>query len=638
MFNRAEKKKKAKSDIPSIDINNAIKISDRLGQIDKNTTLTDDDIQILRQGAQLIQLLVTIYGMWKKSKKRIGNLLKMVFGNRSEKLKDLGKNDPPSGTDGTFGDVPESSGPGTTSPPSSNDNNESPNNSNPTSNDSIALDQNGGDNNDDKEKKKRKGGGGKNAADDYTAAAEIECKLDDDKMPGKICPECNENKLFEVDPKKVIRLVGNAPVTAFKFILQQTRCVCGAFFTADVGDEFREIYNEDKYSPSALAAIMIIKYLMGSTFGKLEKIQAMAGVPLPASTQMNKIKIMGLPVIQSVMSVCKILAANAKALAFDDTRIRTLEKRETKKGEKTHNGHGTAVIADGFDNDENQVILFDFDVNKHAGEVICELLSKRDRDSLPLLISDGLPAYDKCKENGVDVNCNVHARRKVVEEDPKRETYVGYAVLECYKEIYTNDRYAKDNGLTELERMQYHQENSRDHFEKIKAVFDIIVGVDISIKIRHKFEIPDYLTFDEPNSDLYKTAEYFLDRYGPLTQVLNIPGVPLDTNHVERIIKSIILLRKNSLFFHNHFSARYSADILSLLETANHSQVNVFDYMDFLLSNKEKVMANPHNYLPWIYNKSDEEKQQYWADFEELKKSPSSYPEFSTAVDLHSSA
>ena len=282
--------------------------------------------------------------------------------------------------------------------------------------------------------------------------------------------------------------------------------------------------------------------------------------------------------------------------------------------------------------------LFDFDVNKHAGEVICELLAERERDSLPLLVSDGLPAYDKCKENGVDINCNVHARRKVVEEDPKRETYVGYTVLECYKDIYANDSHCKKNNLSDLERMNYHQDNSRDHFEKIKAIFDIIIGREISQKTRQKFEIPEYLVMEEPNSDLYKTSEYYLDRYRPLTQVLNIPGVPLDTNYVERIVKSIILLRKNSLFFHNHFSAKYSGDILSLLETANASQVNVFDYMDFLLSNKSEVIKNPHNYLPWIYKKSSEEKKKYWQAVEQIKKCPASYPVSSAVEDLHSSA
>jgi len=629
MFKRANKKEKSSKSIPSIDINNAIKISEKLSTLKRGTTLSIEDEMALKTASQLIELLVTIYGVWKKSKKRISNLLKTIFGNRSEKLKDLGapkfpeKEDIPSGVDNN-------------DCPSTNVDNNSDKDISP--NDLEIEEENSKGNNQNGDSKDREGGGGKKSADDYTAAAEITCKLDHDKMAGEICPVCKTSKLYEINPKKAIRLVGNAPITAFKFLLQQTRCICGAIFSADVGSELREVYNGEKYSPSALAAIMIFKYLTGMTFGKLEKIQKMGGIPLPATTQMNKIKIMGLPVIQAIVAICKELATNAHTLAFDDTNIRTLEKRKTKKGEPTHHGHGTAIIASGFDLEDNQIIIFDFDVNKHAGDVICELLADRKRDSLPLLVSDGLSAYDKCKANGIDVNCNVHARRKVVEEDPNRETYLGYSVLECYGSIYFNDSHCKKENYSDLERMEYHQKNSTEFFKKIKAIFEIITGTDIGEKVREKFGIPDYLTVEEPNSDIYKTAKYFLDRYGPLTQVLNIPGVPLDTNHVERVIKSIILLRKNSLFFHSHLSAKYSGDILSLLETVNLSNANVFDYMEFILTHKKKIMKNPRNFLPWIYQKSHQEKAAYWESIEQIKKCPANYLESSIVEGSHSSA
>lgn len=622
MFKRAKKSQNTNKSIPSIDINDVIKISEKINNIAKGTTISEEDVKLLQQGAQLIELLVTIYAMWFKSKKRISNLLKIIFGNRSEKLRDLGKGELPSGSKGSSANNSDNAG----KPPSDQN--------------GLGDDKGGSrelNENNEEETKKRNGGGGKKSADDYTSAAEIDCKLDHDKLPGKICPICHNNKLFEIDPKKIIRLAGNAPVTAFKFIQQQTKCLCGAIFTAAVGDEFKEIYEGEKYSPSALAAIIILKYLMGTSFGKLEKIQQMSGVPLPATTQMNKIKIMALPLIQLIVAVLKTLAANAHTLAYDDTRIRILEKRKNKNGEDTHIGHGTAVIAGGFDDQDNEIILFDFDVDKHAGEVICVLLAQRERDSLPLLISDGLPAYDGSKKNGIDINCNVHARRNVVVEDPERKTYIGYTILECYKEIYANDSFCKSEGLNDIERMQYHKKNSCIYFEKIKVIFQITTGEDISLTIRQHLKIPDFLSEEEPNSDIHRMAKYFLDRYKALTQVMEIPGVPLDTNHVERAIKSIIQLRKNSLFFHNHFSARYSADILSLLETANYSQVNVFDYMDYLLSNKEQVIKNPKNYLPWLYKKCDEEKNQYWAAFEQLKKAPSNFLESSAAVNFRSS-
>jgi len=613
MFKRANKKTKNGASNLTIDINDAINISKRLDEIASGATITANDIRNFQKGAKLIELLVTIYGMWNNSKKKINKLLKMIFGNRSEKLKDLGKDK--NNDDSNIDNLGKDS--------TSSDSNEKDDNYNKGKN---------------KRKNKRNGGGGKNSIDDYTSAAEIDCKLCDDKLPGKICPACGKGKLFEIDPKKVIRLVGKAPITAFKFIQQQTRCICGAIFTADVGDELRDIYEGDKYSPSALSTIMIHKYIMGATFGKLEKIQKMSGIPVPATTQMNKLKNKALPVVQAIVQILLYLVQNAGILVFDDTRIRTLEKRKNKKGKDTHYGHGTAIIAGKFDDQGNEIVLFNFETSKHAGEVVCDLLSQRERDSLPVLASDGLPAYDNSKKKGINVNCNIHARRKVIEEDPNKETFVGITVLECYKEIYSNDSYCKDNQLSDIERMNYHKENSLVHFEKIKTIFDIITGIEVETEMRKSFNIPNYLSEEEPNSGIYNVATYFLDRYKPLTRVTEVPGSPLDTNDVERIIKCIILLRKTSLFFHNNFSACYSADILSLLETTNYCNINVFEYMDYILTNKDKVLKNPHNYLPWIYLKTKEEKDLYWANVDNLIKSPSNFEGSLTGENYHSSA
>lgn len=217
-----QKNQKNKDSIESIDINDAISVSEKLSKMTEGSLLTKEDVNLLKQAVKLINLLVTIYGMWKKSKKRISSLLKMLFGKRSEKLKDLGNGK--SGTGSTAGSGRQDTsgqGEGTGSGQDQNNSAEDAEQSQSGGNDGQGnqADENNSGNDDDK---KRNGGGGKNSADDYTAAVEIECKLDDDKLPGKICPECNDNKLYEIDPKKVIRLVGNAPVTAFKFILQQS--------------------------------------------------------------------------------------------------------------------------------------------------------------------------------------------------------------------------------------------------------------------------------------------------------------------------------------------------------------------------------------------------------------------------------
>lgn len=48
---------------------------------------------------------------------------------------------------------------------------------------------------------------------------------------------------------------------------------------------------------------------------------------------------------------------------------------------------------------------------------------------------------------------------------------------------------------------------------------------------------------------------YMLKRWERFLQFLTIPGVPPDDNVVERVLKRLIFLRKNSLFFAKERSA-----------------------------------------------------------------------------------
>ena len=70
-----------------------------------------------------------------------------------------------------------------------------------------------------------------------------------------------------------------------------------------------------------------------------------------------------------------------------------------------------------------------------------------------------------------------------------------------------------------------------------------------------------------------------------------------------------------------------------LLETAVQNDVNVFFYMEYLLAHQDDVIANPRNYLPWIYKLSIEEKKEYWANVDHFMKAPSSFSEY--LVDVH---
>jgi len=84
--------------VVELDIKEALNIEKRLKNISAGDTISAEDEKLFQMAAQLVGTLVSIYGMWSSSKKKINRLLKMIFGSQSEKLKDLGGGTPKEAT------------------------------------------------------------------------------------------------------------------------------------------------------------------------------------------------------------------------------------------------------------------------------------------------------------------------------------------------------------------------------------------------------------------------------------------------------------------------------------------------------------------------------------------------------------
>jgi len=105
----------------------------------------------------------------------------------------------------------------------------------------------------------------------------------------------------------------------------------------------------------------------------------------------------------------------------------------------------------------------------------------------------------------------------------------------------------------------------------------------------------------EPNSGLGEAIDYTLKRWLKLVLFLRVPGAPLDNNIVERSLKKLILLRKNSLFYKTENGARVGDMYMSLIATAELCRVNVFEYLVALLRYADTVARTPGQWMPWNY-------------------------------------
>ena len=108
----------------------------------------------------------------------------------------------------------------------------------------------------------------------------------------------------------------------------------------------------------------------------------------------------------------------------------------------------------------------------------------------------------------------------------------------------------------------------------------------------------------EPNSNLGKAIEYMRKHWDGLTLFLRQAGAPLDSNAVERIIKKVVLFRKNSLFYKTARGAKVGDIFLSLIATCQLNKANPHEYLTVLQCHIEAFKASPSDWMPWNFTET----------------------------------
>jgi hypothetical protein len=428
------------------------------------------------------------------------------------------------------------------------------------------------------DKPKRKGHG-RNPAAHYPGAEKISVahpKL----SQGDSCPCCDKGKVRGLEPAKLMRIGGKAPIWSKLYELDRLRCnTCGETFTASAPDGA----GETKYDVTVAVMIAVMKYGLGLPFHRLARMQSAVGVPLPAATQWD-VLCAHLRGPEAAYDELIRQAALAEVLHNDDTTMKVLslplgDSRETAR-ERT-GVFTTGIVACA---GERHIVLF-FTGTQHAGENLRDVLRLRDPGlAAPIQMCDALSRNLPKGIETVLANCMSHSRRRYVDvfnyfPDECRH------VLETLRDVYRNDATARKRKLTAEERLAWHQQESAPLMTKLEKW----LHVQFDSKLV------------EPNSTLGDAISYMLDHWHALTQFLRVPGAPLDNNICERALKKAILHRKNSLFFRTERGAHAGDVFLSLIHTAELCGENPIDYLTALMLHANEVVVRPGDWLPWNY-------------------------------------
>src|SRR5262250_2501111 len=397
---------------------------------------------------------------------------------------------------------------------------------------------------------------------------------------GDRCPGCQKGKVYEQqEPRQLVRIAGQAPLTATIYALQTLRCnLCGEIYSADVP----EGVGEDKYEESAAAMIAQLKYGSGMPFYRLQDLENNLGIPLPASTQWEIVE-EAAELIKPARDELIRQAAQGEVLHNDDTSMKVLSLRRAIVEEA---GERTGIFTSGVvSTREGRKIALFFTGRQHAGENLADVLRRRAAElPMPIQMSDALARNAPKPIKLLVGNCLAHGRRQFVQITPNFPEQCRH-VLEALGEVYHNDQLARERGLSRIERLHFHQQHSRP------VMNDLHQWLDTQLKENQV----------EPNSGLGKAIRYTLRHWQALTLFLREPEAPLDNNLVERGLKKAILHRKNSLFYKTLNGAEVGDLYMTLIHTCELNEVNPFVYLTELQRHAEELGTKPPEWMPWSY-------------------------------------
>lgn len=408
--------------------------------------------------------------------------------------------------------------------------------------------------------------------------------------PGDPCPGCQKGKLRDTNrPAVLLRLVAQPPITGTRFDVQKLRCaLCGQLYSATPPSEA----GTEKFDPNVAPMIAVLRYGYGFPMNRIEQMQQDHGVPLPAGTQWELLQPHALELLP-ILEEHERQAALGQVVHNDDTTARILELetqiRKEQASAKDPEELRTGVFTTGIvaQVQAHTIALFKSG-RQHAGENLQEVLDHRPSDlPPPIQMSDGLSRNKPPITPTIQANCNAHGRRgfvTVADDFPEKCSYV----LETMRKVYVFEAQTRREGLSPEQRLRFHQQYSEPLLNGPEGLKPWLEDQFASRQV-------------EPNSSLGKAISYILNRWEPLTLFLRKPGAPLDNNIDERLLKTAIRHRNNSLFYLTQNGARVGDLFMSLIVTCRFAGINPFDYLCTLRRFAHRLRDGPADWMPWNY-------------------------------------
>ncbi|WML55710.1 IS66 family transposase [Neobacillus sp. PS3-12] len=331
-------------------------------------------------------------------------------------------------------------------------------------------------------------------------------------------------------------------------------------------------------SPSLMAHIMNQKYVDGLPLYRQERQFTRLGVILSRQTLANwMIHGANQWLILLYDRMHQILLEN-DVLHADETTLQVLHEPERPATSKSY----LWLYRSG--KEGPPTILYDYQETR-SGKNAEKFLS----GFKGYLQVDGYAGYHKVPDVKL-VGCWAHARRKFDEAlkvlpSSKRMTS-GAAANEGLH--YCNQLFRIERNLKEVSPKERYEQR----IERSKPVLNAFLAW---LKIQEQKVLP--------KSALGQAITYCLNQWDKLVVFLEDGRLEIDNNRSERSIKPFVIGRKNWLFSNTPRSAKASAIIYSIVETAKENGLNPYYYLRYLFEKLPNIDLTDKNdldkVLPW---------------------------------------
>jgi len=210
------------------------------------------------------------------------------------------------------------------------------------------------------------------------------------------------------------------------------------------------------------------------------------------------------------------------------------------------------------------------------------------KDWLGTLVVDAYSGYDATLsiEGRSTAHCLAHARRKFDELVKANASEVAKQAIQRIAGLYRVEAAVRDQ--TNEQRLQMRLERSKPLWQELHVWLQLERG-----------RVPD-------GSAIAKAIDYSLNHWQGLSRFLLDGAVPIDNNHIERLIRPWALGRRNWLFIGSQLAGERAAVVMSLLQSAKLNGHDPWAYLkDVLTRLPTQLNSRIEELLPHRWHRVD---------------------------------